>query len=221
MSVYHKIKNILQLHYKFVAGFFVIFYIVGITGMLVPDTFYLFKKLIPFAILLSVLALVFFHTQFETTDFIAFVIIYILGFAAEVIGVNTGIIFGHYQYGESLGIELFNTPLMIGINWLLLIYISSTVTAKLKINSTLQIVIAPLIMLVYDLIIEQVAPVLDMWSWFDDKVPVKNYVAWFLLAFMFNSVLKIFKVKTTNKLAPVILVCQLSFFIVLLLFIKR
>lgn len=220
MSLIHKIKNILRLHYKFVAGFFVIFYVVGLTGMLLPETFTLFKKLIPLAILLSVFALAFFHTQFQKKDLIAFALIYFLGFTAELIGVNTGIIFGHYEYGESLGIELFNTPLMIGVNWLLLIYISSSVAAELKINSTLIIVIASLIMLGYDLIIEQVAPALDMWSWNDDSVPVKNYLAWFVLAVLFHSILKIFRVETKNKLSPVILGCQLSFFIVLLLFFK-
>nr|WP_262921385.1 carotenoid biosynthesis protein [Maribellus maritimus] len=188
--------------------------------MLLPETFFIFKKLIPFAILLSVLALFFFHSHFQKNDLIAFVSIYILGFAAEVIGVNTGIIFGNYNYGESLGIELFNTPLMIGINWLLLIYISSSVARKLKINATLQILVASLIMLGYDLIIEQVSPVLDMWSWLEGNVPVKNYIAWFLLALLFHSILKILNVETKNKLAPVILFCQLSFFIVLLLFFK-
>ena len=127
MIIIRKIKNILQSHFKFVAGFFTVFYAVGITGMLLPETFDLFKKLIPFAILLSVLALTYFHTQIQKKDLIAFGIIYFLGFTAELIGANTGKIFGHYQYGESLGIELFNTPLIIGVNWLLLIYISSSV----------------------------------------------------------------------------------------------
>lgn len=220
MNSLHKIVNRLQLHFKSVAGFFVIFYAVGITGMLIPSTFPLFKNLIPLALLLSFFALGIFHTPFFKKDIIPFFLIYILGFLAEVVGVNTGLIFGHYSYGGSLGIKLFNTPLMIGINWLLLIYISFSLTAKLKINPLLQIIFASIILLIYDLIIEQVAPVLDMWTWSDNEIPIKNYIAWFILAFIFSSILKISGVKTNNKLAPVILLCQLVFFIVLFVTFK-
>jgi putative membrane protein len=95
-----------------------------------------------------------------------------------------------------------------------------SVAAKLKTNAVVQIILASFTMLVYDVIIEQLAPVLDMWAWADDKVPVKNYLAWFVLAIFFNSILKIFNVQTANRLAPVILGCQLVFFIILRIVFK-
>ncbi len=220
MNSLQKIANGLQVHFKSVAGFFVIFYAVGITGMLIPSTFSLFKNLIPWALLLSFFTLGIFHIPFFKKDVIPFLLIYILGFFAEVIGVNTGLLFGHYSYGESLGIKLFNTPLIIGINWLLLIYISFSLTAKLKINPLMQIFLASIILLIYDLIIEQVAPFLDMWTWSNNEIPLKNYMAWFVLALIFSSILKIFGIRTNNKLAPVILLCQLVFFIVLFVTFK-
>ena len=220
MNSTRKIVNYLQHHFKWVAVFFIVFYVVGVTGMLLNETFPVFKKLIPGAILLSVFALAVFHQHVQKKELVLFAAIYILGFLAEMIGVNTGLIFGNYRYGESLGIKLFKTPLIIGINWLLLSYISLSVATKLKTNAAVQIILASFIMLLYDVIIEQLAPVLDMWSWADNKVPVKNYLAWFVLALLFNAGLQLFNVKTSNKLAPVLLACQLVFFSVLLLTFK-
>jgi putative membrane protein len=39
----------------------------------------------------------------------------------EVVGVKTGLIFGEYKYGSTLGIKLFEVPLIIGFNWVFVI----------------------------------------------------------------------------------------------------
>jgi len=199
-----------------VVGFFVIFYLVGISGMVLPFTFPLFVKLIPLALLLSTVGFLVFHTDFSARTWILFILIYLAGFFVEVVGVNTGKIFGNYSYGESLGITIFKTPLIIGINWLLLVYLTSSTTELLKVSSGIKILLASGIMLGYDIIIEPLAPQLDMWTWDNNQIPVRNYIAWFVLALIFTSLVKIVGVKTHNKLAPVLLVCQLLFFIILL-----
>lgn len=220
MTAFGHLKNFLDLNFSKTAGFFVIFYLVGIAGMLLPFSFLLFVKLIPFALLLSSLALAFFHKNFNSKTLLVFISIYIFGFFVEVAGVNTGLIFGDYIYGESLGIKLFNTPLIIGLNWLLLVYITASVLELSKLTMLLKVLFGTFLMLGYDLIIEQIAPILDMWTWQNEKVPVKNYVTWFLLALVFHTVIQVFKIKTKNKLAPVILVCQILFFLVLLIYFK-
>ena len=220
MTAFGDIKNFLDLNSSKTAGFFVVFYLVGIAGMLLPFSFLFFVKLIPVALLLSSLALAFFHKNFNSKTLFVFISIYIIGFFVEVAGVNTGLIFGNYIYGESLGIKLFNTPLIIGINWLLLVYITASVLELSKLTMLLKILFGAFLMLGYDLIIEQIAPILDMWTWQNEKVPLKNYVTWFLLALVFHTVIQVFKIKTKNKLAPVILVCQVLFFLVLLIYFK-
>jgi len=216
MNQIRQIVSSLRSHYNAVAGFFVIFYLVGITGMLIPFTFPLFVKLIPLALLLSAVGFLVFHTDFSARTWILFILIYLAGFFVEVVGVNTGKIFGNYSYGESLGITIFKTPLIIGINWLLLVYLTSSTTELLKVSSGIKIFLASGIMLGYDIIIEPLAPQLDMWTWANNQIPVRNYIAWFVLALIFTSLIKIVGVKTRNKLAPVLLVCQLLFFIILL-----
>ena len=42
-------------------------------------------------------------------------------FALEVVGAATGLIFGPYTYGRTLGPQLFGVPLLIAFNWLIVI----------------------------------------------------------------------------------------------------
>ena len=215
MNQIHQIASSLKSHYKTVVGFFIIFYLVGITGMLLPFSFPLFVKLIPIALLLSTIGFLIYHPEYSAKTWIVFLIIYLAGFFIEVAGVNTGKIFGNYSYGESLGISIFNTPLIIGINWLLLVYITISTVEFLNISNGIKILLSAGIMLGYDIIIEPLAPKLDMWMWADNKIPMQNYLAWFILAVVFTSLVKIVGVKTRNKLAPVLLICQVLFFIIL------
>jgi len=220
MSAFADIKNFLDLNFSKTAVFFVIFYLVGIVGIVIPVSFPLFVKLIPYALILSSVALVFYHKSFDTKTIIVFISIYLTGFFVEVTGVNTGLIFGQYYYGESLGLKVFNTPLIIGLNWLLLVYLTASVLESSNTAVPVKIVISALLMLGYDLIIEQIAPLLNMWNWQSNLIPVKNYLSWFLLALVFHAAIQVFRIKTKNKLAPVILVCQVSFFLILLIYFK-
>ena len=201
--------------------FFIVFYAIGITGLLIPFSFPFFLKLIPFALILSFIAIAVFHSsRFYNKSIFIFLGIYIIGFLVEVIGVNTKIVFGSYRYGHSLGVQLFNTPIIIGINWLFLVYTSSSVLEKIKINALSKIVLASFIMLIYDIVLEQVAPKMDLWYWNRSTVPIQNYVVWFIIALFFSSLIKVFAINTQNKLATIVLICQFMFFLNLFLFLK-
>lgn len=206
---------------KITSLFFVIFYTVGVIGMALSFTFPLFVKLIPWALILSFGALVFFHTgKFEGKTKLIFLLIYIVAYGVEAIGVNTGQLFGHYTYGEGLGFKLVDTPLIIGINWLFLVYTTAAVVESFKVHALFKIVLASLGMLLYDIVLEQLAPKLDMWNWKNDVIPLQNYLAWFALALFFQSVLTVFRIKIKNKLALLILGCQFLFFLSLLILFK-
>ena len=43
----------------------------------------------------------------------------IIGYVTEMIGVQTGLLFGDYSYNSVLGIKFFDLPLMIGPMWAL------------------------------------------------------------------------------------------------------
>ena len=73
-------------------------------------------------------------------------------------------------------------------------------------------------MLLYDVILENIAPIIDMWSWTSNLIPLQNYIAWFIIAFLFQSLVKFADVKIQNKIAITILTCQAIFFLVLIIF---
>jgi putative membrane protein len=205
----HLNRNVLQR----VSIFFVVFYAVGVIGITIPETHPLFIKLVPLTLLMSAIGLFFYHKFINLKKEISLlIIICLLGYSIEAIGVKSGLIFGNYIYGNALGIKLFETPLLIGINWLFLIYTATSITEKLKIKKWFAIFVAPAFMLVYDVVLEQVAPKMDMWNWHNSEVPLKNYIAWYIIAFSFVLLLKAFKIKTSNPLSAILFICQFLFF---------
>lgn len=204
---------------KYVMYFFLIFFSVGFAGLAIQQTQNLFIKLFPFALLLSFFAILLFHKEaFDTKTKTVFTMIGLVGFLIEVAGVHTHLIFGNYQYGDALGIKVFNAPLLIGINWIMLTYASSAITENMPAAVILKIIFASLIMLVYDILLEQVAPVLDMWYWSDGQIPLQNYIAWFIVSVIFQTSIRFAGIKTRNPVAVFIILLQILFFISLIVF---
>jgi putative membrane protein len=221
MAYLHKYFENSSKNLKITSLFFVVFYTVGIIGMSIPQSYPLFLKLIPFALILSFVALVFFQTsKMEWKVFWAFLGIYLISFIVEAIGVNTGQVFGYYTYGSGLGPKVFKTPIIIGFNWLFLIYTTSSVVERWHIHPISKIIIASIGMLLYDLVLEQLAPKLEMWHWKNEIIPLQNYLAWFGLALLFQSILKILNIKIKNSLALLLLGCQFLFFLLLFILFK-
>ncbi len=212
------ITNYLSIHKRFVIAFFAIFYVVGIIGMTLPMSQPLFIKLVPVAVLLSLVAILLLHQPaFDAKTILVFATIAVFGYFIEVIGVNTGLIFGHYEYGDALGIKIINTPLLIGLNWLMLMYAGNSFTEKMRLNVWSKILITSFLILLYDLVLERIAPALGMWQWENTIVPLQNYLAWFLITVLFQGLLNVTKVKTTNSLAFLIVLMQVFFFLILLI----
>lgn len=200
--------------------FLIIFYIIGIAGMLLPVTSGFFIFLTPLALLMSFGLLMMHHQPgFNAKNTAVFSFIFITGLVVEIIGVKTGLIFGNYFYGKGLGLKIFDTPILIGMNWLLLVYTTGTIMQKINITPVLRITAGASMMLIYDLVLEHVAPKMDMWSWENSEVPVNNYIAWWLIAVFFHSLIELFGIKLKNSLSITILVTQFLFFVVLYLFL--
>lgn len=210
-----KLVEFLRVNQHIVIIFFIIFYLVGILGIITPVTHHFFQKLIPFALILSAFGLSIYNLKFDAGTFIIYLFVYSAAFIIEFIGVKTGAIFGHYEYGQSLGLKILNTPLIIGLNWLMLVYLTSSIARKIIKQSYFQIFTAALLMVGYDFVLEHVAPQLDMWYWQNNAIPLKNYISWFILAFVFHILFRVFKLNTANRLAPFMFICQTLFFIIL------
>ena len=106
--------------------------------------------------------------------------IFLIGMITESLGVNYGLIFGDYEYGNNLGFKLFGVPYLIGVNWIILTAISANIASFLTKNRSvvLTIITGTLLMLAMDFVMEPIAPKLDMWRFKNLIVPPSNYVGW-------------------------------------------
>jgi bisanhydrobacterioruberin hydratase len=194
---------------------FIIYYIVGLIGLGIPQSRELFITLMPFSLLLSMTLLLIHHKGWRYEHVVIIALIAILGYLVEVVGVLTGEVFGEYTYGRALGVKLFDTPLMIGINWIMLIYCVHTMFENLKWPWWTKVLTGASIMVVYDIIMEPVAIRLDMWSWGGGDIPIQNYIAWFVISLVFLAMMNLSKIKTHNQVAAWLFGVQTAFFLVL------
>lgn len=211
MDLILTIKN----HPKRVKYFLALFYTIGVIAIYIPFTSSLFISLTPLTLLMSLGFLALYTAENNTKTLLFFLFVFIVGYFIEVIGVNTGLIFGHYKYGETLGYKVFETPLMMGFNWVLMIYLTASLTENTKTPVAVKVLMASALMIVYDLILEQFAPSLGMWTWHNNNIPLQNYIAWFGVSLVFHSLLKALNIKTANTLSVVIYLCQVLFFLAL------
>ncbi len=118
------------------------------------------------------------------------IFVLIVSFIIEWIGVRTGRIFGHYHYGEILQPMLYGVPLAIGFAWLCMLLTSVAVFQRLSPKALQSNAVtfasgAAVFMVLFDFIMEPAATVLNYWNWKDGLIPVQNYIAWYVISFLF------------------------------------
>lgn len=194
----------------------ILFHVVGLIGFAFTSLNTLFLNLVPWHLLLMAGIIVYSHDRADAKFLFFALLIFAFGFAAELIGVHTGLLFGSYSYGETLGLKLFGIPLMIGINWFLLIYSTGVLLQRSRIKSVyVRIIIGALILVILDFLIEPIAIHYDYWHWKGNGIPLKNYACWFALSAFMLFIFEQFKFKLQSKAAVVLLAMQFVFFVVL------
>ena len=198
----------------------IVYYAVGIGGLVYPGTRNLFTGAIPFTLLVSTVLLFWYHGRFTRYAILGGILIFAVGFLVEAAGVSTGILFGEYHYGTALGLKVLDTPLLIGINWLFLVYCSSVIAGRFVEPLYFRSLVAGAMMVVFDFALEPSAMWLGMWHWQGGAVPLQNYLAWFILAVGLNYLAGAIRLPNKgNKLAGPLFFIQLAFFVVLDLWI--
>ena len=163
---------------------------------------------------MAAVLLLYFHEPKNLKSWLVFSSIVLGTFLAELIGVNTELIFGHYEYGPALGFLIWGTPWVIGLNWLALIYCVSALAKPIRDHWYFPLLGAA-VLVAFDWIIEPVAIATGMWSWTGGSVPVKNYMDWFLISGFLFLLIRIFKIELNNRIAGVLLGMLFVFFLVL------
>jgi len=160
------------------------------------------------------------HDLSDKKSKIGLMLIFLFGLIVEILGVNYGLFFGEYSYGANLGPKIHEVPFVIGLNWVLLIIATGSVSDKLiKGKEIFKILFASFLMVLIDLLIEQSAPKLDYWEFTQSPVPLSNYIWWFIFSLCFQYIFfKTVKTKEYN-LSSNILVIQFLFFGMLAVFL--
>ena len=137
----------------------------------------------PFAILISFILLLLNYNHRQKGFATALISIITIGFLVEFLGVNYDLFFGSYEYGNNLGYKIGGVPIIMSINWLVLIFLTGSFTEKIIPNSLpLKVIFASLLMVFIDIFLEICAPKLDYWKFNEEIVPMSNYNSWFIIS---------------------------------------
>ena len=205
----------------------------GVLGILFTPYKDWFVSSTPLVLLFMFLLLA--NTQLKSLKnfLLSFAIAFVISMATEIIGVNTGLLFGEYQYGPVLGPKILGVPWLIGLNWFVIVYCSGSfllqsielIKIKLKIpltgaTSTTMVVLGGAAMATFfDFILEPVAVKLDFWTWNNGDIPLFNYLCWFVVSAVLLRVNLQLKQVNTHVFASSLLIIQAVFFLLLNLFL--
>jgi putative membrane protein len=194
----------------------VVVHLAGIIGISFTHYCGLFLQLSSFNLLLSTVLLFLNHKDFSKSFYIFCVTIFLAGFFIEVFGVHTRMIFGDYSYyGSFLGLQFLNVPLIIGINWLVLIYTIGSILNNLRTSIFIKSISGATALVILDFLIEPVAIKYNFWDWYEGFVPLQNYIAWFIVSFAFLIFFYKLHFNKENPLAKALFIIQLVFFTLL------
>ncbi len=207
-----------------------LFHISGAIGILFTPYKAWFIANTPLNLLIMLVLLIWLQPKKNLAFFLFFAIAFLVGMGTEIIGVNTGKLFGHYHYGTVMGTKLNGVPFLIGINWFVVVFCSGTIVAKLNdwmedkyLSAGLQmppflktvsfIIDGALLATLFDYNLEPVAIKLNFWQWQNNQIPLYNFVCWFIISALLLLVFKRLNFSKSNHFAIHLFIIQSLFFI--------
>ena len=173
----------------------------------------LFLSFTPVNLIISFFLLFVNQIQITQREILSVFTIFLIGMICEILGVNYGYIFGDYVYLDNLGTKVFGVPILIGINWIILTFITGSISSYIfKKNLKFSILTGAIFMILLDLIIEPVAPLLGFWIFDLPSVPLQNYVGWFLIGLATQFIYQKFVVNKEIPFSANLLLANIVFF---------
>ena len=206
-----------------------LFHITGLIGIVFTPYKDWFIYSVPIVLLIMFLLLSITQLKFFRAYIAFFFIAFTIGMATEIIGVNTGLLFGNYQYGQVLGPKLYGVPLLIGFNWFNIVFCSGSLLtqcidvlrSKWNVNITSRTFTIAVVLggaaiaTGFDIILEPVAVKLNFWSWENGHIPLFNYICWFMISAILLGLKMYLKKISVNTFASSLFIIQALFFLLL------
>jgi len=194
----------------------IVIYLVGVVTVLSGHTDSL-MLLTPYNLVFATFIILYNAEGFGKTYLGWFGLIALAGYLIELTGILTGVLFGEYTYGAGLGIKLFDVPLIIGVNWAVLVFATAALVDCFHWSVWLKSAAAATLMVSYDILLEPVAIRFDFWSWAGGTIPIQNYAAWWIIAFFMLLGTFRFVANRKNMLALPVILIQTIFFIIVII----
>ncbi len=226
-------KNLVNNLALFIA---LLFHIAGAIGILFTPYKNWFIQNTPVNLLIMAALIIITQKQKNFFFFVFLLVTFLVGFAVEYSGANTGMLFGHYTYGNVLGMKVLGVPLIIGVNWFIVMYCAGVTTqfyedkmlkriaAKgLTIQANVQkisfIIDASLLAVFFDWVMEPVAGKLGFWQWEGGDIPFYNYVCWLVISALLLALFQRLPFNKRNIFAVHLFIIEVLFFLVLRTFL--
>lgn len=205
----------------------------GAIGMAFNDKV-LFSGMTAYNLMLMFVLLIWNQGEKDKRFLFAFLIAFSVGLIVELIGVNTQQLFGSYTYGNVLGVKLYGVPILIGVNWFIIVFscyllaglLLDKIFSKAKPSHSIfisylsQPLLGALFAVSFDWLMEPVALKLGFWFWNDNMIPIFNYTCWFIFSLLISISFKVLKIGFSNWFAPLLVGVQTLFFIFLRIFLN-
>jgi putative membrane protein len=214
----------------------VLFHVCGAIGIIYTPYRDWFIHKTPLTLFIMAVLLVF--TQKEKNMAFSFflALCYATGMITEIIGVNTGYLFGKYEYGTVLGPKLYSVPWLIGVNWFIAVFCSGNIVFRLNEwvykklpadvlpSRTVQlfsfVIDAALLTTLFDYILEPAAIKLSFWKWLpDNSIPIYNFGCWFVISAALLTAFRLLHFDKHNQFALHLFIIQILFFLALQTFL--
>lgn len=198
-----------------------IYFLAGVLWHFLDFSRAIVLSLTPYTLFLTSILVIYFGNKKIEMKLISWLFgTFIITMLIEILGVKSGSIFGNYSYGSILGLKYYGVPLVIGVNWTIVIYGLYTISDKIISQSIiLKSFLVGVMAVLFDLMLEPVAVRLTYWNWQTVSIPVQNYLSWFLISASASFMGAKIKIKTDNTLIIHYLLAQYLFFFLLLVFI--
>jgi uncharacterized membrane protein len=143
-----------------------------------------------------------------TLGFVAIVLV--VSSAAEILGVNTGIPFGRYEYTDALTPTVFGVPVIIPLAWLMMAYPVFVLARTIAKAWWLVALVGALAMTSWDLFLDPQMVGANYWSWAEaglsvpglEQIPWSNFVGWFAVSLIMMLLLDLLPVTRGSTLLP-------------------
>ena len=228
--VYNKI---LKHKYSIAIAISLLFHVSALIGLIFTDKHVFFKNNTPTNLYVTLFLIIITHKKFNLSFWLFFGVSFISGLLFEIIGVNTQLLFGSYEYSNILGLTIFQVPIFLGCLWFVTMYIVGCLTFQilnfviLKYNLSLKTIvfktifelIASSLAVLMDYFLEPIAINFNLWNWLPNgEVPIYNYVCWFFCSAVLQVLFINLNFSKENKFASFLCIIQCLFFIILIKF---